>query len=65
MSATRDLAELAARWRCSEMTIRRMISRGVDPTEPAGVAIYLATVKNPAESTLEAVLEELETLDSP
>ena len=60
MTADTDIPALAARWRCSEMTIRRMIGRGIDPTDAAAVAVYLLALKNPAEPVLEAILDELE-----
>jgi hypothetical protein len=54
-----DLEALAARWRCSSKTVRRMHDLGVDVLDPVAVGIYLASVRSPAEPMLDAVLDEL------
>jgi hypothetical protein len=57
-----DFEALAARWRCSSRTVRRMYAEaGVDVEDPVAVGIYLASVRAPSEPMLDAVLDELST----
>jgi hypothetical protein len=56
-----DLEALAARWRCSSKTVRRMHAAGVDTQDPVDVGAYLAAVRAPADDMISAVLDELST----
>ena len=55
-----DLEALAARWRCSSKTVRRMHAAGVDTQDPVDVGAYLAAVRAPSEEMISAVLDELQ-----
>jgi hypothetical protein len=65
MHAKPSIPDLAARWRCNPRTVYRMIAAGVDATDPIAVAQYLAELRAPKADMIEAVLQALETLESP
>jgi hypothetical protein len=62
MQSKPTITDLAARWRCSERTIYRLVGAGVDPEDPVAVARYLAEVRAPSASMVEAVLSALDEL---
>ncbi len=56
---TPDFEQLAARWRCSSRTVRRMHAAGVDVLDPVAVGAHLASLRAPSDGMLAAVLAEL------
>lgn len=59
-----ELRKLAASYSCSVKTLRRLLQRGVDVTDPAEVAAAMAGQRNISSPMAEAVLAQLETIES-
>lgn len=59
VNAKPSISDLATRWCCSERTIYRMRSAGVDVEDAGAVALRLAALRSPSTAMVEAALEAL------
>ena len=59
--STDEIRKLANSFACSPKTLRRLLNRGVDITDPSAVACQLAGQKTISQPMAEAVLSQLET----
>ena len=61
MVPTDEIRKLANAFACSPKTLRRMLHRGIDISDPSAVACQLAGQKTISTTMAEAVLSQLET----
>ena len=59
--STDEIRKLANAFACSPKTLRRMLHRGIDISDPSAVACALAGQRNISTLMAEAVLAQLET----
>lgn len=62
--STDEIRKLANSFACSTKTLRRLLNRGVDITDPSAVAVALAGQKTISTTMAEAVLEKLNSENS-
>ena len=59
--STDEIRKLANSFACSPKTLRRMLHRGIDISNPSAVACALARQRNISTAMAEAVLNQLTT----
>jgi hypothetical protein len=61
--STDEIRKLANAFACSPKTLRRMLNRGIDISDPSAVACALAGQRNISTGMAEAVLNQLKTTE--
>ena len=62
--STDEIRKLANAFACSPKTLRRMLHRGIDISDPSAVACALAGQRNISTLMAEAVLSQIKTTES-
>ena len=62
--STDEIRKLANAFACSPKTLRRLLHRGIDISDPSAVACALAGQRNISTGMAEAVLSHLKTTES-